>query len=273
MKVEELPKWVIPVAVGAVSFVAGAAAGYFATRRQYNQIQEDVEKVSAEVDENQLQLDLSVEEIKKATGRIEYVTRRASEEGDRLVSTVREMAIIKDLPVESMHAHPSSHRPDPRQIVTGLTESEEPGKEDDMPQIVHIFQEEDDTWDYEFETANRNRTTPYVIHRDEFHNDEMGYLELGGQRCFTYYAADDIVTDEMDVPIYRWQDRLGPLKFGHGSGDPNIVYIRNEAESEEYEVLHSDESYQDTEEKTRMADFFEQEDLKHAKGVEKFRFE
>lgn len=92
-------------------------------------------------------------------------------------------------------------------------------------------------WDMELELSTRNGREPYVIHFDEF--DEHDGTDGGFvQKTLTYYEGDDIMTDEHDTPIYQYHTVTGVLKFGHGSKDPNVVYIRNEELELEVEVLY-----------------------------------
>jgi hypothetical protein len=93
--------------------------------------------------------------------------------------------------------------------------------------------EDDDDWDYDEEVAARSPEHPYIIHRDEYMSNEMDYV----QSTLTYYKGDNILCDDLDVPVYQPEKIVGPLRFGHGSQDPHIVYIRNEELEGEYEVL------------------------------------
>jgi hypothetical protein len=96
-----------------------------------------------------------------------------------------------------------------------------------------------DDWDYEVELANRSKDVPYIIHRDEYFNNETPYEQI----TLTYYEGDDVLADSNDTPVDD-QDAmvcLGNLgKFGHGSGDPNVVYVRNDELMLEIEIVHSD---------------------------------
>lgn len=96
-----------------------------------------------------------------------------------------------------------------------------------------------DIWDYEVEGANRSEEVPYVIHYDEYFNNETPYEQIQ----LTYYEGDDVLADSNDTPVDD-QDAmvgLGNLsKFGHGSKDPNVVYIRNHELQLEIEVVHND---------------------------------
>lgn len=88
-------------------------------------------------------------------------------------------------------------------------------------------------FDYEEELQKRDPTKPYIISHDEFWAEELGFT----QTSLTYYSGDDILADEDDKPIYNYKDVVGELKFGYGSDDPNIFYVRNEKRRSEYEIM------------------------------------
>jgi len=96
-----------------------------------------------------------------------------------------------------------------------------------------IFAHTGEGWDYELEVRNRQTNMPYVIHKDEFFENEEGRR----QNTYTYYEGDNIMVDELETVIYNHAGMMGDLKFGHGSGDPSVVYIRNEALKHEWEIL------------------------------------
>jgi len=110
-----------------------------------------------------------------------------------------------------------------------------------------------------------------MIHQDEYFNDEKGYGAAGDQRTFTFYAEDSVLTDEQDVPIYNQEARVGELAFGHGSGDPNIAYVRNEKEEEEYEIVLDDGAYQVVVLGEKVADDMAHQDLRHSRAPGRFR--
>lgn len=95
-------------------------------------------------------------------------------------------------------------------------------------------------WDEEHERAQRTSENPYVITVDEYVNDEFGLK----QTTVTYYEEDDILADVNDVPIYNWTALLGDLKWGHGSNNKDVVYIRNEKHKQEWEVMLHHGSYE-----------------------------
>ena len=128
-------------------------------------------------------------------------------------------------------------------------------------EIHNVFaNNHDGDWDYEAECSTRSKDEPYTIHVDEFVSEEMEF----DQATFTYYKGDDILVDERDTPIYNYVEATGPLKFGHGSQDPNVVYIRNERLKIEYEILLHQGRYEvevlgyDAEKE------IEREDIKHS---------
>lgn len=103
------------------------------------------------------------------------------------------------------------------------------------------YQQDAFEWVYEEEVARRDPTKPYVIHVDE-RDDGEGFDEV----TFTYYQADDVLCDMRDQVINDRDDFVGDAnldRFGHGSGDATIVYIRNPRKGLDIEVVRSDKTY------------------------------
>lgn len=142
-----------------------------------------------------------------------------------------------------------------------------PEVEQFVPEVHSVFAENDDQWVYEDELAIRTEHSPYVIHKDEFVADEAGC----DQRTVTYYQDDDIMADESDTPIYDFNGLMGDLKWGHGSGDPSVVYIRNEKLEMEWEVLLHTGSFAVEVLGSDIEDAYASKDLKNS--VQKFRDE
>jgi hypothetical protein len=114
------------------------------------------------------------------------------------------------------------------------------------PQLRNVFEENpppDDHWDYEAERARRTTRRPYVIHVDE--RSETDYPES----TYTYYDVDNVLCNERDEVIAEGDERdelVGEAnlnKFGHGSEDANIVYIRNDRLEMDIEICRSPNSY------------------------------
>lgn len=248
---------VVPGIVGVASFAGGAVGGYFyAMKKMYKEVEE--------VKDEYQQLEIDFQE--------DYANLEAEREELRKLKTA-----------ESKLRHPSvTPVGDPRQIKVGpvdgpveYIEDDEEEEDDDWeeePNVVHIFQRDDEDWDYETELQNRAPDKPYILHRDEFFGDEMGYEEThGGRVSMTWYEGDQILTDSKDVPIYDVAGMVGEFVFGHGSGDPNICYVRNERLELDIEILRDDGKYSDV---ARTADIerqAEDEEIRHSREVLRFR--
>lgn len=128
----------------------------------------------------------------------------------------------------------------------------------------NVFEQTIDGWNYADEVATRSPDRPYVIHRDEFWNEEKGY----DQSTLNYYAGDDIMTDSDDTPIYNYQNTVGELLFGHGSGDKNVFFVRNEKLKSEYEIIRDMDSFSSV---VLGMDLDGRSDLKHS--TRKFRLD
>lgn len=101
----------------------------------------------------------------------------------------------------------------------------------------------EDGWDYNEEIQKRSPGAPYIIHRDEFNEPNGDEWE---QYTLTYFEGDDTLCRDDDTIIPDKDETVGVAnlsRFGHGSGDPNIVYIRNEELKVDLEVSHSDGKY------------------------------
>lgn len=79
----------------------------------------------------------------------------------------------------------------------------------------------------------RSADHPYVIDSEEFEDAELDF----SQNTLTYYAGDNVLTDESDQPVNIGQI-VGEsnLQFGIGSGDKNIVYVRNHRLEVDFEI-------------------------------------
>lgn len=134
-------------------------------------------------------------------------------------------------------------------------------------EVRNVFGDGDDTWDYELEQSNRTKEAPYIIHVDEFVACELDYE----QSTLSWYEGDEILTDSQDIPIHRPENVVGELRFGHGSQDPNVVYVRNEELQAEYEILRNNGSYETIVLGNEVEREYEQTDLKHSRSPLRFR--
>jgi gas vesicle protein len=177
------------------------------------------------------------------------------------IDTIRDLYFEKTKKLEKFQAEKpaleevvSKYTSEEQTVIDEVAEAEQEeleAEEETEPEIVrkNIFHTpspfEFPGWDWDTERELRDEThgqVPYVLHRDEyFHNDKAW-----DQMSLTYFEGDDTLVDDQDTPVDD-QDAmvgLGNLtKFGHGSGDPNTVYVRNEELQLEMEIVHSDDKF------------------------------
>lgn len=186
-----------------------------------------------------------------------------------------------EVPERIIFSDESINKPKPERVVIpveALDDDEyEEEEEETVEQLIephdlirsNIFAQSTGEWDYEVELAQRSKSRPYIIHHDEFFEEnDLDYAQMS----LTYYAGDDKLTDEAEVPIYNTNEIVGDcLRFGHGSGDENVVYIRNDKFRAEYEVTRDPGHYSIEVLGLEMEQ--EVEDLKHSNSIPKFQME
>lgn len=137
---------------------------------------------------------------------------------------------------------------DDQDDIEDLEAEIEQNEEEDNPEkelLQNIFGSQDAekfVWNYEEEVAERTAEYPYVISFDEFNDGETGYE----QSTVTYFEGDDVLADEGDQMIDEIEATVGEgnlYRFGHGSKDNKIVYVRNEKLNLDFEIIHSDNKY------------------------------
>lgn len=119
------------------------------------------------------------------------------------------------------------------------------------------------TWDPEAEEAARDRTKPYILEHDEFYESDRDQSQL------TWFEGDGVLADDKDEHIPDIDGVVGLAnleKFGHGSRDPNILYIRNEKLEVDFEIVLNEGKYTE-----QIMGFIQHEDAPHR--VRKFRLE
>lgn len=215
----------------ALGLAVGGVAGYFVTKRllktKYSKI---ADEEIAEMRNHYLEKARAAEAAAAKRPVEEIVQERGySPSGDR-TNTPPPMVVQ---PPESSQ----------REMERIESEDEAAGEPPDEPEAHNIFQEVEPVeheWDYHEELKRRSPDIPYVIHYDE--RQEMGdaYHEV----TLTYYEGDDVLCNERDdIVDPDERDNVvgeGNLdRFGHGSNDPSIVYIRNDKLEIVYEVIRS----------------------------------
>lgn len=197
---------VIPAIVGFASFLVGIGVGYAISKRAGTRTA--IKYIVPEVGDSEV-------------------------EGGEHHSEARES---EDDQPELPFAPGGTYEIDPETRTVVVLSPPEPELIDGATVVYYKREDDDDDWDYDVELENRSDKRPYVIHVDEYTSHESDYP----QETITYYEGDDVLCDEKDVPIYTRERITGPLLFGHGSQDPNIVYIRNDKIEMEWEVLRDE---------------------------------
>ena len=91
----------------------------------------------------------------------------------------------------------------------------------------------------------RNPDKPYVITIEDFMNPEEDYEDYD-RVTITYYEGDGVLTDDADKTIPDVDKTVGTSnlrKFGKGSDNADIVYVRNERINTSFEIARVEGSY------------------------------
>ncbi len=238
----ETPKWALPVALAGGGLIVGFTAGYFVGKKtrpapSWYTVKEEVV--------------LDVKEIKEVEEEPEETSAPV---------VIEKVVIDAEAFEEQIKAK--------EQLNREIKEIHQRELERTRRQPNNIFTEDStEVWDYDQELLNRDPNTPYIIHKDEFIENEHDY----SQETLTYYAGDEIMADPHDTPLYGWFDMMGPLKFGYGSEDPNVVYIRNDTLHYEWEVLKHNGRFEVEVGGLTIEDEYTKQDLKHSNSPRKFR--
>lgn len=212
------------VAASAV-VIGGTTVGYILWKRRKQKfvpVQLSLfDQIAEEAVTNQSVTDFLGKEFQAAVDRVIMENKNEEEVFNVPVEDPPAVTVLDEVPLREIVVT------NPKSVIVEHVETETP------PEPFRVFKSRPTTWNAEAELSTRTATAPYIIHKDEFLEDEMDFR----QQTVTYYVQDDILADEEDTPIYGFKQQMGELKFGHGSDDPNVVYIRNEALRSEWEVL------------------------------------
>lgn len=275
MRIQMTREQVTLAKVGVASLCIGAGLGYLVARRRFDRDVDTVIKFRDIIDEAEAE-DWSEIPFTHENVRIGTVTKVVDTDDGINVE-----GIITDPEVKSFLAPDLtgiSIKDDPRRLgeefAESVTKATEPQRrplheathtpELDEPERKNIWREPE--WDVAEEMANRTTDAPYTLHANEYHNRETGYVQTT-----LYWYTDRILADENHAIIYNVGDVTGKLEFGRGSGDPDMVYIRNDKLRGEYEVVRVNDSYEHTVYGAQAEEKAEQDDLRHSSTVRRFR--
>lgn len=209
------------ILMGIVSFGIGIGVGYFLGRRKPKEVHV-IPAIEEEINYDQMK-DL-IREAQEESGIEDEIIIP----GKTIIDPEAEKRNVKKAAEEFIAEHI------PADVV--IRDEDIRDEETFEPVAKSVFagaKDKNDGWIYEEELKTRTEIRPYVIHEDEYFQNEKDYSQI----VLTYYAGDDIMVDEADKPIYNHTDVVGELRFGHGSGDPNVFFVRNDKRHAEYEIM------------------------------------
>lgn len=229
------------VIVGVASFIGGGVGGFLVAKRKYDIYEEySFAEPQMTFDFDHISAETEVEVEEKSDRPMFIIDAEVLESRDAVV----DLEVISETEI----------------IIEDQTVSPEQIRQS-------IFAETDDEWDYVAEVSSRSNLKPYIVHKDEFFGEEVDYNQL----TLNYYAGDDIMTDAEESPLYNYRQIVGELRFGHGSGDPKVVYVRNDKLKTEYEILHNEGLYSVEVLGMEIEDNARARDLRHSARPMKFR--
>lgn len=113
------------------------------------------------------------------------------------------------------------------------------------PDTPHnAFENPAPAWVQADEELERRNGVPFIISKEEYFENQWEFEE--GQ--FVYYEGDDTLADSRDEPVLNQYEAVGVAAldgdhWGHGSEDPNIVYVCNEKMEMLFEIARSTKSF------------------------------
>jgi hypothetical protein len=217
------------LAAAVTSLVGGAAGGYvIATKKlegKYAAISED------EINEARHYYRELYSTLQKPASPQELVTQIRAEEA-----------------LQTYKGHPVLHG---LEDVLGTVESVEQTDEgveisgtltEEGAEVVrNIFDDADNDLP-EDEMPDADPENPYIITADEYMEGELGYE----QTTLSYFKGDDVLVDTREVPIEDTDATVGDdnlTKFGLGSRDKNVLYVRNQRIETDFEIVQSAGEY------------------------------
>ena len=236
---------VVLVAAGVVGLAIGGAVGYFvAAKKLTAKFEDEMAEEIAEARAFYSNLNKVGENGETLTPQEVLATRH----GKRAAEALRTYQGRPDEPV--LEGEPYDNVRDEEQLkrLEKRAYGEEVVVAEDGTMMTTKVQEtrvnifKDDTFDLEEEIKYRTEDAPYIITHDEYFAGDKDY----DMSSLTYYEKDDTLTDEHDKPLEETNKIVGDdhlVRFGSGSKDKNVVYVRNDRLGIDYEITRSRGSY------------------------------
>jgi hypothetical protein len=225
----------VPTVVGITTFISGFGAGFFfAKKRLETEITTKFEIHEVEV------LDLDPEgtdmvvETTQAPIPVVIDEQVAKEKGIIKMDSLADLAtsMVSDKPAQDEGPLLIPDPDEDNEVTITIKEATEES-------FVEDPSDDGIPWDWDEQLGKRLSTEPYILHLEEFTANELGFT----QYALTFYALDEVLVDDNTVPVYNHSQTVGELKFGVGSGQEDVVYIRNHERKAEYEITRLDQSY------------------------------
>lgn len=268
---------VVIAAAGVTGLLVGAAGGYFiALQRLKKKFEEDL---SSEIDQTRefysrlhkvgddgepiTPLDVLEDREGPAAAAAalrNYQGRTAEEKAAQEAADeeMDERQAVRIIERARLHSVSLDKEPGPHGgTIESIAEAVDAAKVEDEGRNVF----EDATFDYDEEVKLRTPTAPYIITHDEFYENEPEH----DQSRLTYYEKDHTLADENDKAMEDYNSLIGGdhlMRFGSGSRNEHVVYVRNEKVQLDWEITRSEGSYVD--EVLNMLDSDEPDSLKHS---------
>jgi len=224
-------RYILVGLTAVVSAAAGAAAGYYISRKQLEKsyderLAEEISSTRAHL--NQLAKQGMMLRVPGAQLDPQAVAETAEEREANVAvgpgvlrKAVAELRYGPDAPISPAK---------PTLIQRNVFRDEEEPDED-----------EEIAWAQEIK--ERSSKKPYIIGVEEFGEDPKYHTV-----CLTYFMMDDTLLDDGEVPIDDPEMVVGESnldRFGYRSKDPRLIYIRNEKLGADYEVTLHDGAFGD----------------------------
>ena len=216
----------IVIGVSITSTVIGAVSGYFYTKRQ---LRDEYEAIAQE------EIEQAKNFYSALNKKVDFET--PTQAAEKLIPAEERVVITDETASKAAKA---------TAIYQGMVSA--PKSADVVEEIVvaeettNIFVNGEplnpDDFDLEEERNNRVNGFPHIVTKAEYDENECD----NEQQVLTYFSGDDTLVDEDEKPIDRVEETVGVAnlqRFGAGSEDPNIVYIRNDSIGVDFEILLS----------------------------------
>lgn len=222
--------------VGVLGLAAGAAGGYFVARKLLREHYAEIaEQEIAQAKEwysslNKVTVDgdpLSPQEI-------------LAQKDPEALAALREYQGVERITDVEVEAPVAEEEELLERRVSQAAETEPDIEQKKDNETINVFV--DRNFDFAEEKKLRSKDRPYIITHGEWFGaefEDFDSIEL------TYFA-DDVLVDENDKIVEDINGTIGDeslARFGHGSKDNNVVFVRNEKLQCEYEVTRTDQTY------------------------------